>query len=728
MSTSELRVMTNMRMFGRSALSFDQIDSFPLNPFPGQFALVEGILYIYSKIGVTQTWFPLTNKKSSHVHFQSTPAFEWTVSHNYNTDEYVFMVYDDNGNILHANPTPIDKNKFKLNFSHAVSGKVVVFIHSDLAIPRLATEDGIIEMLTVNQIISVAQGKVTADSNGLMVDGTDVGTTLTDHAQHIDSFNGMFTADFDHTKVIKDLLPNTDQETLGRADHPFAQVHAATISANSVDTRSQSEDPDTQQGKLLANQVDIQARTTSAGVAPAQIILTGSNKTQYLLRYDEATGQLKLIDETGAPLEINGQAFTGARIDVVHGALENLNVSANTVLGSGAANSAEINATTTFNAPVSFSEHASIGNGDDNVNINCGAEQLLTVISKFFNLNSEGKLTVKNLVVSENLDVAGTRTETSSTNVTSGEQFITLLAGTTDEPTLDAGLKITRGNSANAAILWDETLNAWTLGVDGDMRAIVRTDDLRLLTEQQHQQLTTGESTHLHYHEADRDRANHTGTQTAQTISDFAQAVAQTQSVQSKVDNVPGKGLSTHDLTDELIDKINSALQSVKMADIADLPDLSGVGPHPSDDFTHVEVANLRSGKTATGETMHKTLVFGGDEPPPNTDAGINDIWFNTAGDATVVERKTAEGFQPIVTIASEMNMQHSDVEYVMSASIKEYIFKVNGEPLTLKPKFLTVYLNRKLLRKSEYTINGTQSITLNIDLSVDDEIEVVTA
>lgn len=125
---------------------------------------------------------------------------------------------------------------------------------------------------------------------------------------------------------------------------------------------------------------------------------------------------------------------------------------------------------------------------------------------------------------------------------------------------------------------------------------------------------------------------------------------------------------------------------------------------------------------------MHKTLVFGGDEPPPNTDAGINDIWFNTAGDATVVERKTAEGFQPIVTIASEMNMQHSDVEYVMSASIKEYIFKVNGEPLTLKPKFLTVYLNRKLLRKSEYTINGTQSITLNIDLSVDDEIEVVTA
>lgn len=75
MSTSELRVMTNMRMFGRSALSFDQIDSFPLNPFPGQFALVEGILYIYSKIGVTQTWFPLTNKKKFPCPFSINSRF-----------------------------------------------------------------------------------------------------------------------------------------------------------------------------------------------------------------------------------------------------------------------------------------------------------------------------------------------------------------------------------------------------------------------------------------------------------------------------------------------------------------------------------------------------------------------------------------------------------------------------------------------------------------------------
>ena len=37
--------------------------------------------------------------------------------------------------------------------------------------------------------------------------------------------------------------------------------------------------------------------------------------------------------------------------------------------------------------------------------------------------------------------------------------------------------------------------------------------------------LTGGADTVLHYHAADRDRANHTGTQTSDTISDFAAAV-----------------------------------------------------------------------------------------------------------------------------------------------------------------------------------------------------------
>ena len=41
------------------------------------------------------------------------------------------------------------------------------------------------------------------------------------------------------------------------------------------------------------------------------------------------------------------------------------------------------------------------------------------------------------------------------------------------------------------------------------------------LTSVQHTDLTDGNNSDLHYHDSDRDRANHTGTQTASTISDF---------------------------------------------------------------------------------------------------------------------------------------------------------------------------------------------------------------
>lgn len=45
------------------------------------------------------------------------------------------------------------------------------------------------------------------------------------------------------------------------------------------------------------------------------------------------------------------------------------------------------------------------------------------------------------------------------------------------------------------------------------------------LTSTQANGLTSNNNTTLHYHSADRDRANHTGTQTASTISDFTAAV-----------------------------------------------------------------------------------------------------------------------------------------------------------------------------------------------------------
>lgn len=79
----------------------------------------------------------------------------------------------------------------------------------------------------------------------------------------------------------------------------------------------------------------------------------------------------------------------------------------------------------------------------------------------------------------------------------------------------------------------DWMLSLWRLigqpaeGDPGDHTQLtnLNSDGFTHLTGSQASALTGGADTTLHYHASDRNRANHTGTQTASTISDFAAAV-----------------------------------------------------------------------------------------------------------------------------------------------------------------------------------------------------------
>lgn len=387
MAAQELLVRTHMRMHGNASLSFDDMTEFPLNPNAGQFALVDGILYIYASLGGVETWFPLTNKKSSHVHYQAVAAQVWNVSHNYGTTDLIYFVYDQSGRLMQANPNFVDADHFEITLGTAMKGKVVVFAHSDLWVPRLETTDGYAEKLTLNQHLNVASDHVILDGSGVTVGGTNLGTWI---------------------------QQNTD------------------------------------------------------------------------------------------------------RIGVLEYLLEN---------------------------------------------------------------NVDPAVTVQRLA---------------------------------------------------------------------DLEA----------------QLTT-----------------------------------------------------------------------VQWSDIVGAPDIATLEAHPAQGFTNIEVANLRSGKSATGETMTQTIVYGGDAEPDANAAGANDIWFDTSGDATVVKKKNGETgeFEFVAQIASEMIMKHSNVKYVASASDTTHTFSFKGEgglpePVVIKPNFVTVYLNRQLLRKSEYNIVDETTIEVLVDLAANDELELVTA
>lgn len=75
------------------------------------------------------------------------------------------------------------------------------------------------------------------------------------------------------------------------------------------------------------------------------------------------------------------------------------------------------------------------------------------------------------------------------------------------------------------------------------------------LTAARHTDLTDGGDSSLHYHSADRNRANHTGTQTASTISDFDTEVANNSAVATNTAKISADGsINTHSDVDTSTD------------------------------------------------------------------------------------------------------------------------------------------------------------------------------
>lgn len=79
-----------------------------------------------------------------------------------------------------------------------------------------------------------------------------------------------------------------------------------------------------------------------------------------------------------------------------------------------------------------------------------------------------GNTTVNNnLVVSGNLTVDGTTTTLNTATLEVEDNVVLLNKGVTGAPSLDAGLEVERGDSANVSILWNETTDSWTFTNNG---------------------------------------------------------------------------------------------------------------------------------------------------------------------------------------------------------------------------------------------------------------------
>jgi hypothetical protein len=71
------------------------------------------------------------------------------------------------------------------------------------------------------------------------------------------------------------------------------------------------------------------------------------------------------------------------------------------------------------------------------------------------------------VIINGNLTVRGATTTVTSTDTAIYDNQITLNAGVTGTPFLDAGIKVVRGTSANVDVRWNETTEAWQVTNDG---------------------------------------------------------------------------------------------------------------------------------------------------------------------------------------------------------------------------------------------------------------------
>jgi hypothetical protein len=137
------------------------------------------------------------------------------------------------------------------------------------------------------------------------------------------------------------------------------------------------------------------------------------------------------------------------------------------MLGYDAARSLTVKGTTTFLAPVAFQGAATIGDGNDTVAINAGANNF-TVTANNFSVAANG-----NVVVGGNLTVTGSTFTVNSNEVNIGDAILLLNSDISSgaEPSENGGIQIARGAQAAAKWLWDETVNAWS-PMGGDIRNV----------------------------------------------------------------------------------------------------------------------------------------------------------------------------------------------------------------------------------------------------------------
>lgn len=122
-----VNILTDMALAPSTNIVVSSVTDFPDPAHVGQVCMKNGILYLYSQAGGgTLQWYPLTNIENSFTHAQNSPASTWTVTHAKGSTDYVYQVYDTNGEALQVAVRDIDADSCEVLFNEPIAGTITL--------------------------------------------------------------------------------------------------------------------------------------------------------------------------------------------------------------------------------------------------------------------------------------------------------------------------------------------------------------------------------------------------------------------------------------------------------------------------------------------------------------------------------------------------------------------------------------------------------------------------
>jgi hypothetical protein len=195
----ETRVLNDLSLVGAIVFENDNAD-WPSNPAIGTMILKDQVLYAYIAVGGMETWYPFSTPTNSYVHTQGLASTTWVVNHGLGTTNVWFQIKDTNGNVVIAGKEDINDNSFRLRFTSAITGTVMVVAPDTIDVPAVRAT-----MIDV--------GSVQIRSDNISINGNNVLTNASITTQinnAISSVVGAAPAALDTLKEIADQLASDE--------------------------------------------------------------------------------------------------------------------------------------------------------------------------------------------------------------------------------------------------------------------------------------------------------------------------------------------------------------------------------------------------------------------------------------------------------------------------------------------------------------------------------------